>query len=492
MLNTVRRSILQKPYKSSLDSICKACFATQLQEPSEPRVVTAVPGPNSLRLKEELNAIQNSSAVQLFVDYTKSVGNYLSDADGNVFLDIYSQISSIPLGYNHPALLKAASDPSNLATFVNRAALGILPPKDFADKLKTALLSIAPKGLTEVQTMACGSCSVENALKAACFWYQNRERKGAAPSAEDLQSCLNNMTPGAPKLSILSFKGGFHGRTFGALSCTHSKAIHKLDVPAFDWPIATYPVYKYPLNENAAENDKTDQKCLREVQELIDEFGRRGVPVAGLIIEPIQGEGGDNHGSAKFFQGLRKICTKNGVAFIVDEVQTGGGPTGRMWAHEHFNLDESPDIVTFSKKLQIGGFYYKNPFRPDQPYRIFNTWLGDASKLIFLEQVVKVMREQNLIENIAKTGDYMLKGLESLQNKYPNILLRARGKGTFCAIDFHTPELRDKAVKVLHKNGIHCGGSGAATLRVRTTLTFNNTHVDIFLKKFELSLKELN
>ncbi|XP_054162678.1 4-aminobutyrate aminotransferase, mitochondrial-like [Oppia nitens] len=492
MLGTFRRSILQKPCKSYLDQCIRAYLSTQLQEPNEPRVVTTIPGPNSLRLKQELDSIQLSSAIQLFVDYDKSVGNYLVDADGNAFLDIYSQISSIPLGYNHPALVKAVTDPKNLATFVNRPALGILPPKDFIEKLKSALLSIAPKGLSEVQTMACGSCSIENALKAACFWYQNKTRKGEPPSALDLESSLSNQTPGAPKLSVMSFKGGFHGRTFGALSCTHSKPIHKLDVPAFDWPIATYPIYKYPLQEHRVENDKIDDHCLQEVQSLIDEYNQKGVPVAALVIEPIQGEGGDNHGSAKFFQGLRKLCTKNGVAFIIDEVQTGGGPTGKMWAHEHFNLDDSPDIVTFSKKLQIGGFFYKKPFRPDQPYRIFNTWLGDPTKLVLLEQVVKEIKEQNLIDNIAKTGDYMLKGLVTLQQKYPNILLNARGKGTFCAIDFKTSELRDQAIKVLHKNGVHCGGSGSASLRVRTTLTFNTTHVDLFLNRFQLSLKQMS
>lgn len=96
--------------------------------------------------------------------------------------------------------------------------------------------------------------------------------------------------------------------------------ICRLDVPAFDWPIATYPRYKYPLEDNLKENQEVDRKCLAEVQSLIDEYEKKGVPVAGLIIEPIQGEGGDNHGSSDFFRGLRKVTKDAGVALIIDEV----------------------------------------------------------------------------------------------------------------------------------------------------------------------------
>lgn len=100
-------------------------------------------------------------------------------------------------------------DPKNLSTFINRPALGILPPKDFVDKLQSSLMSIAPTGLTEIQTMACGSCSVENALKAACFRYKSLERKGAAPTPDEVNSCLMNQSPGSPKLTIMSFKGEY-------------------------------------------------------------------------------------------------------------------------------------------------------------------------------------------------------------------------------------------------------------------------------------------
>ncbi len=128
----------------------------------------------------------------------------------------------------------------------------------------------------------CGSCSNENAFKAIFIWYANKHRAGKDFTDEELKSSMFNKSPGSPNVSIMSFEGAFHGRTFGnikykdlyilififllaALSCTHSKPIHKLDIPSFDWPIAPFPRYKYPLEENDRENKKEDEKCLARV-----------------------------------------------------------------------------------------------------------------------------------------------------------------------------------------------------------------------------------
>jgi 4-aminobutyrate aminotransferase/(S)-3-amino-2-methylpropionate transaminase len=302
---------------------------------------------------------------------------------------------------------------------------------------------------------------------------------------------MMNQTPGAAALSILSFKGGFHGRTFGALSCTHSKPIHKLDIPAFDWPIATYPLYKYPLEQFEAENKATDDRCIAEVEDLIEKFDRLGKPVAGAIVEPIQGEGGDNRASDYFFQQLRLVLTKRQVAFICDEVQTGCGSTGRFWAHEYWGKDAAPDIVTFSKKMLSGGYFYRPEFRPDQAYRIFNTWLGDPSKLVLLNQVIQVIRNEALLDQIQRSGKTLLDGLKSLQSQNENIICNARGRGTFCSIDFRSPDLRNRAISLMHLQGVHCGGSGDQTLRIRTTLTFNERHAHLFIERLERVLKQL-
>nr|XP_046191212.1 4-aminobutyrate aminotransferase, mitochondrial-like [Oncorhynchus gorbuscha]XP_046191213.1 4-aminobutyrate aminotransferase, mitochondrial-like [Oncorhynchus gorbuscha] len=151
----------------------KAAAKTQMEfEYDGPSMKTEVPGPRSKELTKQLGEMQNVGAINFFCNYEESRGNYLVDVDGNRMLDVYTQISSIPIGYNHPSLIKVMSNPNNMSAFVNRPALGIMPPENFPEKLAESLLSVAPSGMSRVQTMACGSCSNENAYKAMFIWYR--------------------------------------------------------------------------------------------------------------------------------------------------------------------------------------------------------------------------------------------------------------------------------------------------------------------------------
>jgi 4-aminobutyrate aminotransferase/(S)-3-amino-2-methylpropionate transaminase len=161
------------------------------------------------------------------------------------------------------------------------------------------------------------------------MWKRQQQRGGvnADFSAEDISSSMNKNAPGAPVVSILSLKTSFHGRLFGSLSTTRSKPIHKLDIPAFDWPQAPFPVLKYPFEKHAAENAAEEQRCLEETENLLLNYHS---PPAAVVIEPIQSEGGDNHATPFFFRGLRDLTKKHNVLLIVDEVQTGVGATGKF------------------------------------------------------------------------------------------------------------------------------------------------------------------
>jgi 4-aminobutyrate aminotransferase/(S)-3-amino-2-methylpropionate transaminase len=237
--------------------------------------------------------------------------------------------------------------------------------------------------------MLCGSSANENAYKQAMIKYERERRSGAPHSGVQLTSVMANQTPGASSTTILSFDGGFHGRTFGALATTHSKPIHKLDVATFDWPIAPFPRLRYPRHEHEAANAAEEMRCLGETDEIMLRQRAIGRDVAAVVVEPVQGEGGDNHASAAFFIGLRRLCTKHGASFIVDEVQTGCGATGALWCHELWGLPpgEEPDFVTFAKKFQAAGYFHREDCKPDGGYRIFNTWMGATHRLHALSPV---------------------------------------------------------------------------------------------------------
>jgi 4-aminobutyrate aminotransferase/(S)-3-amino-2-methylpropionate transaminase len=375
-----------------------------------------------------------------------------------------------------------------ITSLINRPALGNFPSADWSHILKTGILRAAPKGLDQVFTAMAGSDANETAYKAAFMYYRQLQRGGPEVefTAEELESTMNNKGPGSPQLSILSFKSAFHGRLFGSLSTTRSKPIHKLDIPAFDWPQATFPQLKYPLEEHVQENAAEEKRCLEEVERLIKEFHN---PVAAVMVEPIQSEGGDNHASPAFFQGLRDITKRNKVLFIVDEVQTGVGATGKFWAHDHWNLSSPPDMVTFSKKAQTAGYYFGNPaLRPNKPYRQFNTWMGDPSRALIFRGIIEEVERLNLVENTRTTGDYLYAGLERLAQKYPEHFQNLRGKnqGTFIAWD--TPK-RDEFLVKAKTVGVNIGGSGAQAVRLRPMLVFQKHHADILLESLEKIVK---
>lgn len=245
------------------------------------------------------------------------------------------------------------------------------------------------------------------------------------------------------------------------------------------------------MEENARENKQEDQHCLSAVEEKLVNPGEGNWPVAGIIIEPIQSEGGDHEASPEFFQSLQKLCAKHGVALIIDEVQTGGGSTGKWWAHEYFNLPHSPDVVTFSKKMQFGGYYHGKDFRPSHAYRVFNTWMGDPARLLLLEGVLQEVKKSKLIDLANKTGAILEKGLNDIRTELPHLVSATRGRGTFRAFDMPDMKSRDKLVSDMKQLGIMVGACGKNTIRLRPALIFTEKHANIFLDRLKQALRKM-
>ncbi|KAG0330425.1 hypothetical protein BG004_002106 [Podila humilis] len=463
-------------------------------EPAGPKIVTAtLPGPKTAVGLRHLDSLQDTRAATMMTDLSKSIGNYVVDLDGNTasgmrlcffYLDVFCQIASLPLGYNSKALINAATSPEMVQMLVNRPALGVQPHSTWAKTLEEAFMSVAPKGLNQVWTAMCGSCSIETAYKAAFMYHQRRKRGMTAEiTSEDLSSCMKNALPGSPDLAIMSFEGGFHGRLFGSLSSTHTKALHKVDIPAFaNWVASPFPSLKYPLDQHESENAKEEARCLQVAEEKMkNSKNNKTTPIAALIVEPIQSEGGDNHASPRFFRGLRDLTKKYDILMIVDEVQTGVGATGQFWAHEAWELTTPPDIVTFSKKFQAAGWFHRPELRADAPYRNFNTWMGDPIRALQAKTILKEIQSKDLVKNAAETGDYLKQELEELEHKYPKVISAVRGRGTFIAFDLPTPQERDAFVTRLRGQGVNTGGCGPKSIRLRPMLVFQKKHADIFL-----------
>ena len=266
-------------------------------------IKTSFPSPKTAAFKKDLADKTCTLATHFPVDLTNSLGNIVQDSDGNRLLDVFTSIGTNALGYNHPALLAAADTDLMQMAVATRTGLGINPMKEQGEINQEAFMSVAPPGMERVTAAMCGTCANEGAYKVAMMTYAQRKRGGAefAPTAEELASCMNNQAPGSPDFAILSLKQGFHGRLLGSLSTSRTKNMHKVDIPAFNWPAAQNPIYKYPLADNAEYNNAQDQASLTDIRAKISEWKSvHGKEVVAVVMEPVQSEGGDNYLSNSF------------------------------------------------------------------------------------------------------------------------------------------------------------------------------------------------
>jgi L-lysine 6-transaminase len=421
-------------------------------------------------VKEILRRHMLADGMDIIVDLKKSKGCGLIDQrNGDRYLDCFSMFASMAVGYNHPRLKAVRNLLGRMA--VQKPSSSDVYSEPMAEFVETFARFAIPDYLPHAFFIEGGALAVENALKTAFDW---KVRK-------NLQKGYSR--PVGSK--IIHFRQSFHGRSGYTLSLTNTADPRKTKFfPVFEWPRIDNPKITFPLNpENLATVIAQEEKAIGQIREVVE---RDGDEIAGLIIEPIQGEGGDNHFRNEFFTELRKICDAHEIMFIMDEVQTGIGLTGKFWAHEHFNA--KPDIICFGKKTQVCGMLVStrvdevehNVFQ--EASRLNSTFGGNLIDMIRFSHILKIIDDEHLVENAQLRGEELRLGLETLCLDYPNIISNARGRGLMCAFDLQDTVQRDQFRKDLLGEKLLVVGCGVNSIRFRPHLIISAEEVQMVLR----------
>jgi len=414
----------------------------------------------------------------IVVDLERSKGSYMLDArNGRKYLDMYSYFCTLPIGHNHPKMmdkdflrqLRAAAleNPANSDVYTEEYAEFVESFNDFA----------RPRFMKHFFFIAGGALAVENALKTAMDW---KIRK--------------NFDQGARKelgKRVIHFREAFHGRSGYTLSLTNTADTKIKYFPKFKWPRVLNPKLRFPVTrEVLIDVIKKEEKSLHQINSALRKYGK---DISCLIIEPIQGEGGDNHFRAEFLQSLEGVCRENDIMFILDEIQTGFGATGKMWGFEHFDI--KPDIIAFGKKSQICGIMVSdkvdevkdNVFHVSS--RINSTWGGNLVDMVRGRRYLEIIMQDRLLDNATKMGKYFVKGLRELAEKHKKIS-NVRGLGCMVAFEMPSMKERDKFRMRCWKNGLAVLASWPKSIRFRPPLTVNKEEIDEAIEKLEKSLRK--
>jgi L-lysine 6-transaminase len=416
---------------------------------------------------------------KLVIDLEKSRGSTLVDAaTGKKFVDFYAFFASMPVGFNHPYFDEPAVRADLLAAAKVKVANSDVYSAPYATFIETFARVMGVPPLDRYFFIDGGSLAVENALKAAMDW---KVRKNIAASR------------GERGVEILHFEHAFHGRSGYTMSLTNTDP-RKTDLFAkFPWPRVSAPFLDFSLPENARLQNVIEKEKLAEGQ--IRRFiAERGPDIAAIIIETIQGEGGDNHFRGEFLQQLRRLCDENELLLIFDEVQAGMGATGKNWCCQHF--DVLPDLLVFGKKAQVCGLMAgprldevkDNVFR--LPSRINSTWGANFCDFVRSTHFLRIIEQEKLVENAATQGARLLEELRQIAKKHP-AMTAVRGRGLLLAFDLPNRAMRDRFWTGAYELGLLALRCGERSVRLRPVLDLKDDAIEAALEIIDAECKRL-
>jgi L-lysine 6-transaminase len=441
---------------------------------------------SNLDPKQVLDSLSSHMLVDgyhVVMDLKRSHGNFIHDSlHGVEILDFYSHFATCPIGYAHPRVTTpefldelawaAVTKPANSDIYTEQMAL-------FVETF--ARLSVPKAHGKHMFFVEGGALANENALKAAFDWKVRKNfRKG------------HRRETGS---KVLHFEQAFHGRSGYTLSLTNTSDPRKtMYFPKFDWPRVVNPKLTFPLTPESLERTAAvEELAIRQIHQALAE---NRDDVAALIMEPIQGEGGDNHFRPEFLRRLRTICDENDMLFVLDEVQTGMGLTGSMWAFQGLGVE--PDIFTFGKKTQVCGFA-SNDRITEEPENVFNvssrinsTWGGNLVDMVRCRKFLEIMADEDLVENARTTGEFLLGKLVELGAEFPGKMTNIRGRGLFIAFDLPDGKTRGDVLSCwLKKHHVMALTSGDRAIRLRPPLTLTKDEAALGVQRLRAALAEI-
>jgi L-lysine 6-transaminase len=424
------------------------------------------------------------------IDLNKSHGSWLVDSrDEKEYLDLFSMFASLSVGYNHPYLLE--NKDRLMSSALNKPTNSDVYSMEMAAFVDTMGRIAQPHYLPYAFYIEGGGLAVENALKTAFDW---KVRKNLSKGIKNKGS------------QIIHFKECFHGRTGYTMSLTDSPDPRKtLYFPKFDWPRIDNPKINFPLNDENLEYVINKENIALE--QIKDAIRNNPDDIAGLIIEPIQGEGGDNHFRCEFFKELRNLANEEEFLLIYDEVQTGVGITGNMWAHQSFtphsckcdceDSSTAPDIISFGKKTQVCGIFASKRLDEVEGHvfhessRLNSTWGGSLVDMVRFTIYLEIIEKENLVQNANDMGNHLSKCLNDLQANHPNIVSNVRNKGLFGAFDLNDGEQRDSLVGAILNEGAMMLGCGTKSIRFRPHLNITEQEMNVGFSMIDKAISNI-
>jgi L-lysine 6-transaminase len=402
----------------------------------------------------------------MVLDLERSRGSHAVDAaSGRTLLDLYGCFGSLPVGFNHPWFEQPEVRHDLLTVARSKAANSDMYSTFYAEFVQTLDRVARLEPLDRWFFIEGGALGVENALKAAMDW---KVRKNLAAGR------------GERGTAIVHFERAFHGRSGYTLSLTNTDPVKTAHFAKFPWPRVPAPALDFTLPEAARQEQAAAQEreCEAKLRTVLE---REHEDIAAVIIEPIQGEGGDRHFRGEWLHTLRRLCDEFDVLLIFDEVQCGGGTTGRMWCCEHFGV--KPDLLAFGKKIQACGVMAgprldevkDNVFRLSG--RINSTWGGNLVDMVRATHVLRIIEHDSLLEQAAHVGRSFLDALNEADRDH-SMISATRGRGLMIAFDLPSRELREKFYRGLFEKGLLALRSGERSIRFRPALDLPLEAVD--------------